>query len=363
MGSRDSGMGSVSGYIAPATKILRWPLVLAAMQAGERVWPLHVEMDLAGVCNARCGHCRFGDRQDGAVMGLDHAKALIDELVAGGTVAVTFSGGGEPTCNRHFGEIVAYAKHEGLRVGVYSNGIAGERLVQAGGVADWIYVSLDADNATDYLGVKGIDAFDQVCATVRTLTATGLAFPNGPMELSERRRGLLENILTARHYGCVVGVGFLLTGYNWHRAEAMRTLGLGLGADYVQFRPVAGLPSYEWVPLAMTELERIGALHSPERFRALYDHWRGVYQRGYEICRGSELAPCIGADGALWVCPNTRGYVDRELGNVIEEGFGAVWARREVQRVGNDCEPTCRNDSLNRTLEMVCESQPHEEFV
>jgi hypothetical protein len=28
----------VTGYIAPATKILRYPGVLAAIQRGERVW-------------------------------------------------------------------------------------------------------------------------------------------------------------------------------------------------------------------------------------------------------------------------------------------------------------------------------------
>jgi MoaA/NifB/PqqE/SkfB family radical SAM enzyme len=348
-------------YIAPATKILRYPGVLSAIQRGERVWPLHVEMDLSGVCNAHCGHCRFGDRQDGAMMAAETAYQLIDELVGGGTLAVTFSGGGEPTTNPHFAEIVTYAKHEGLKVGVYSNGILTDRLLKAAGVADWVYVSLDANNAEDYEDIKGVDGWARVCASVRALTKCGAPIPNGPVAFTERNRPILTRLLNDRLSACIVGVGMLLTGYNWPMAEAMRNVGLGLGADYVQFRPVAGLREYSWVPQALKELERIGALYSQDRFVDLYDHWRGVYKRGYTVCRASELGPTFGADGEVWVCPNTRGI--RSLGNIHDETFEDIWQRRETQMVGGDCEPTCRHHQLNRTLALVCEPQEHEAFV
>jgi MoaA/NifB/PqqE/SkfB family radical SAM enzyme len=281
-------------------------------------------------------------------------------------LAVTFSGGGEPTANAHFDRIVGYARHCGLRVGVYSNGILGSRLVRVAGIADWIYVSLDADNTRDYRGIKGVDAFEQVCQTVRLLTATAKAVPDAEWTLDNNRRSraIVAKIMTPhRDYAATVGVGFLLTERNWPRAEAMQALAHELGADYSQFRPVAGLDDYGWVPMALAELKRVGALHSRERFTDLYDDWRGVYKRGYAVCRASEIGPCIGSDGELWVCPNTRQLPGRGLGNVVEEGFGPVWERRETQLVGDDCEPTCRHHSLNKTLSMVCQNQPHEEFV
>lgn len=326
----------MTSYIAPATKILRYPAVLAAMQRGERVYPLHAELDMSGICNAHCGHCRFGDgRQGGDVMGEALAYRIIDELVGVGARAVTFSGGGEPTCSPAFEAAVCYAAHEGLAVGVYTNGILRDRVLRIKGVTDWVYVSLDADNREDYEAIKGVDAFGQVCDTIRSLAYSA-------------------------HRG-VVGVGFLLTAGNWHRAEAMQRLGKGLGVDYVQFRPVAGLMTYAWVPDALVELERIGAMHAPERFAQLYDHWRGVYERGYSECWASELGPCIGSDGTVWVCPNTRGL--RSLGNLGEESLMDIWERRATQRVGDDCEPTCRHHALNQTLALVCEQQPHEAFV
>lgn len=353
----------MSKYIAPATKILRYPGVLAKMQAGEHIWPLHVEIDLSGICNAHCAHCRFGDRQDGAMLDVEDAEELIEQLAEGGTLAVTFSGGGEPTSNQHFDRIVGWAQRCGMRVGVYSNGILGTRLVRVAGIADWIYISLDADNATDYRRIKGVNAFDQVCETVRLLTVIGTPLPNGPMATSERNRKIFEKLLTGRAYASVIGVGFLLDAHTWQRAEAMQRLGESLGADYVQFRPIAGLDTYGWVPDALAELHRLGAMHSRDRFTDLYDDWRGVYERGYSVCRGSELVPTIGSDGTVWVCPNTRGIEGRALGNIHEDTFEDIWGRRETQMVGYDCEPTCRHHALNRTLALVCEPQEHEAFV
>jgi MoaA/NifB/PqqE/SkfB family radical SAM enzyme len=353
----------VTGYIAPATKVLRYPGVLAAMQRGERVWPLHVELDLAGVCNAACAHCRFGDRQDGAVMDAETARQVIDTLVGGGTLAVTFSGGGEPSCNVHLPELAAYARHEGLSVGIYTNGLHTERLTRCGGVASWVYVSLDADNAHDYKRIKGVDGFAAACETVRQLAAVGVPLPDGPMGVHEGNRRAFAALVNGRRYACTVGVGMLLTGDNWQRAEAMQALGESLGAAYVQFRPIAGLASYAWVPDALRELARIGAAHSPERFGDLYDAWRGVYARGYSVCRASDLAPCIGSDGRVWPCPNLRGVEARVLGSIHDDELAEILARRDTVHVGEDCEVTCRNHALNRTLALVCERQAHEAFV
>ena len=64
------------------------------------------------------------------------------------------------------------------------------------------------------------------------------------------------------------------------------------------------------------------------------------------------VVPCIGADGSLWVCPNTR--MIRKLGDLNKESFREIWECRPVQFVGEDCRIACRNHELNRTLEFVC---------
>lgn len=321
-------------YIAPATKILRYPETLAAMQRGERVWPLHVEVDLCGSCNLDCAWCRFAGRRDDSLMDDAVCTDLLTQLADGGTKAVTFSGGGEPSLSPYLADVARYASDRlGLKVGVYTNGTGRAQLLQAAPWCTWVYVSLDAADANSYVMDKGTDEFDAVCDTIKQL------------------HGLAP----------VLGVGFLLHGYNYPCIDDMERLGRALGATYVQFRPVAGLEDYDWVPGALRRLARCDADYSRERFMRLFEHWLGRYQRGYTVCRGSELAPCIGADGTVWVCPNTRGL--RSLGNIHERPFAELWRERPTQMVGADCEPTCRHHALNRTLALVCEQQAHEEFI
>lgn len=129
---------------------------------------------------------------------------------------------------------------------------------------------------------------------------------------------------------------------------------------YIQFRPVVGLRNYDWVPITLAtldELEGEDVIISRQRFLDLYRQER----RAYTVCRGSELTPCIGADGTLWVCPNTRGL--RPLGDLAVESFRAIWERRPPQPVGPDCRTACRNHFLNQTLNYVCRRGPHDAFV
>jgi len=322
--------------IAPTQKILRFPETLRRLQTGERVWPLHVEMDLSDQCNLRCAWCRFADRLGEATVDLPFARSVLDQLRAVGVRAVTFSGGGEPTLCPAFATIARYAASIGLDVGIYSNGTNTRALLDAADVCEWIYVSLDAVNAAQYEAIKHKPYYDRVCESVRRLSARD----------------------------CIVGVGFLITGENWRDAERMAMLAGSLGADYCQLRACAGLDDYSWVPVALPWLEHLAGprtLIYSRRFRDLYDAWSGTYERGYTVCRGSEIVPAITADGMVWVCPNTRRL--RPLGNLREEPFTAIWERRAEQHVGDDCEPTCRNHALNRTLEYVCSQHLHERFV
>jgi hypothetical protein len=157
-----------------------------------------------------------------------------------------------------------------------------------------------------------------------------------------------------------IGVGFLLGSDNWRQAEAMAEMALGLGADYCQFRPLVGLDNYDWAIDAVRHLDRLVGKQvyvSRERFVALAED----RERSYRVCRGSELVPCVGADGTIWVCPNTRGL--RPLGSLAEDDFAAIWERRPLQYVGHECREACRNDHLNETLEYVLGHGPHDAFV
>ncbi len=324
--------------IDPGRKVLRWPARVWAIREGKRADPLNVEVDLTDQCNLRCAHCDFVHRRGERWSDVPKLGQALRQMHLHGLRSVTFTGGGEPTLHPAFAAAVAAAYSIGLKVGVYSNGLRPEALADVWGMLDWCYVSLDAVAALDYRRRKGVDAFTRVVKGARDLARMN----------------------TAAHH-TTVGLGFLLDG-EWNGAaleEAVRLRAV-IAADYAQFRPIVGLPDYSWVEPALEHLDRLAGQRvyvSRDRF---LDLATGA-NRTYDVCRGSELIPCLGADGTLWVCPNTRGL--RPLGNLWEEDFADVWARRPRQLVGSDCRVACRCHSLNETLAYVCGEGPHDAFL
>ena len=47
--------------------------------------------------------------------------------------------------------------------------------------------------------------------------------------------------------------------------------------------------------------------------------------RTYKRCLGSQIQPCIGADGHVYVCPNHRGYKQYSYGSLREKSFKEIW--------------------------------------
>jgi len=322
-------------YIDPWNKVLRFPEHLVKMQKGERVWPINIEFDLSNACNLRCRHCSFEYTHDNTTMPEDLARRVIEECADVGVKALTFTGGGEPTTHPRFPELCQFAHEKGLKVGLYTNGLRRDMLMAAVPYLSWVYFSLDEVTPEQYKFTKGVNCFFPVVGAIGALAGK-----------------------------TTVGVGYLLHGGNYHQAHRMIALAKDYGADYAQLRPVVGLSDYDWMPTCLTILRTISdpfVYISYRRFEDLLHNQEGKYQRGYTVCRASEVTPCVGADGTLWACPNTRGL--RALGDLKTESFREIWERREPQCVSEGCRIACRNDALNETLEYVCGQGQHTEFV
>lgn len=317
--------------IDPYNKILRHGEALAKIQRGERVWPVNVELDISNACNLRCSWCAFAYMHNGIFMEPALFSRIMEEL--DGIKSITFTGGGEPTIHPDFAQMVQEASR--YKLGLYTNGVSIKNLLPVAHLFEWIYVSLDEVDKESYRRSKGASAFDTVLRNTRQLAQE-----------------------------VFVGLGFLVHEKNYEYIDKMVELGKKVDADYVHVHPIVADVSYHWIPDALEILEYdwgYPLFYSEKRFWDLYYYWVGSWSRGYSICRGSELVPCIGADGTVWVCPNMRGK--RPLGNLQEETFAEIWARREVQKVGPDCRIACRNHALNTVLEYACTPQLHEDFV
>lgn len=330
---------------------------LSAIKDGQKLGPVNVEIDLSNRCSLGCEWCHFAythtrgplaQRRSvdaGDLMSYDLARKIMHDLARNGVRSITWSGGGEPTLNPDFDDIVNACP---LPQGLYTNGVHldANRATLLKERCAWVYVSLDAATSDEYKELKGVERFYEACNGVRELvSASGEA---------------------------TIGIGFLLNEANWQSARLMYSLAQKLGADYCQFRPTilynADLPSERtgnvaWINKAQRTLEWLstqpGVMLDHDRFKMLH-RWR---EHGYATCWWSGLQCVITPNGDVYACLNKRGLEAAKLGNMADELFAHIWQRSPLQCVNDQCRVMCRGHIPNVVTEPFMQDVEHKEFI
>ena len=120
-------------------------------------YPLHVDLELASVCNLRCPMCYtitddFKKRVNAKLMNFDLYLKLVDECAAGGVYSIRLSLRGESFLHPKVLDCIRYAKERGIpEVSSLTNGIRMDeaffiKIMEAG--LDWLTISIDGMNET-----------------------------------------------------------------------------------------------------------------------------------------------------------------------------------------------------------------------
>lgn len=160
--------------------------VAAAYAENRRLWeelprrqavsdfPLHVDLELASICNLRCPMCytispEFRKTVNAKLMDFALFTRLVDECAAGGAYSIRLSFRGEAFLHERFVDCVVYAKSKGIKeVSSLTNGIRLDEkmfleLMDAG--LDWITISFDGMGET-YEKIRAPAKFDQMVAKI-----------------------------------------------------------------------------------------------------------------------------------------------------------------------------------------------------
>jgi MoaA/NifB/PqqE/SkfB family radical SAM enzyme len=139
--------------------------------------PLHrlplVTIYLSERCNSRCVTCDYW-RHGRADMDLASVKRWLPDLTRLRTEVVLISGG-EPLLNPEWLEIAQLLKSAGLKLWLLTSGLSLAKHARAVTVFDSVTVSLDGACAATYKAIRGVDAFDKVCAGARAARNAGAA--------------------------------------------------------------------------------------------------------------------------------------------------------------------------------------------
>ena len=139
-------------------------------------YPLHVDLELASICNLKCPMCytisdNFKKLVNTKNMDFDLYKKIIDEI-AHKVPSIRLSLRGEATLNKNFAEAVRYAKTNGIKeVSTLTHGFKltlpfFKSIVEAG--IDWITVSIDGVGET-YNSIRKPLKFDVLLQKIKDI--------------------------------------------------------------------------------------------------------------------------------------------------------------------------------------------------
>ena len=85
-----------------------------------------------------------------------------------------------------------------------------------------------------------------------------------------------------------------------------------------------------------------------------------LYGRNYKKCLGSQVQPCVGADGNVYVCTNHRGYEEYSYGSLYDMSFKDIWSdlqkRKETMHLieeeecFSNCTQLCKPHESNKAM-------------
>jgi Fe-coproporphyrin III synthase len=132
-----------------------------------------VTLYLTERCNSRCVTCDYW-RHGRADINLEAVTRLLPSLVELQTQVVLLSGG-EPLLNPQWAGIAQLLRDNGLQLWLLTSGLSlAKHVGRVSELFDAVTVSLDGTNSETYAAIRGLDAFDRVCAGIRVAAATGL---------------------------------------------------------------------------------------------------------------------------------------------------------------------------------------------
>lgn len=289
-----------------------------------RILPVHLQFYPTNRCNSHCPWCSCSESDRTLEMPIAEINELIDYFADLGMLAVTITGGGEPTIHRNFQDMMRKFADRQIKIGLVSNGIMWGRMDAHPGITNevttWMRVSI-YDTSGDY----DTNIVQRICRKL----------PNVDMSVS----------FTADHV------------VNLDTAERL-------------CRMSNDIPN-------MTHLRFVQNILDPdhESFQRLVDRCQGItskaifqfrdtWTKGAKKCLIAMLKPVVNVDGLMYPCCGTQYAtgITRQMPKQMSMGHWSEFHKLSYFN-GSICKK-CYYESYNSMLEMLTqESLKHMEFV
>ena len=337
--------------------------------------PVLVEVDPSNACNHGCYFCISSyihlpesknlETFNRSIMPRHILMGVCEDMVEMGVKAVNWTGGGEPTLNPHLKEAITYMGNNNIPMGMFTNGVLLDKFDLFDTLVDnmtWVRISVDAGREETYNWIRRSPK-------------------NQDWNKMRQNISRLIEVNNEKNKKIDIGVGMVITPDTWEEivdyAEAFKDFDL----DYCQFKPEIVNREREggiqrevefWVdkvePLVEQAREILGGKFQMNGYKITdLGNDPTLLGRHYKKCLGSQIQPCVGADGHIYVCPNQRGYKQYSYGCLTERSFKDIWqdigVRQKVMHQIDDvekfskCTSLCKPNESNKMFYYL-----HEEY-
>lgn len=346
-------------------KFLRFADHLDAYRNRQVLAPVHIRIKPTNHCNHDCWYCAY--KVGNLKLGEDMVEAdsiptekmaeIVEDIVAMGVKAVTFSGGGEPLLYKTLPEHIARLSDGGVRVATLTNGsnLKGRMADAFAEHGTWVRISIDGWDDASYNKARGLrgDAFSQLIRNMR--------------DFSKRKSK------------CVLGVSFIVTPENYpHLQEACATF-KEAGANHVKLSGVVvaneGSQNNKYhadilqnVTAEINQAQRLNG----DGF-SIINHYHELEERfdkSYTTCPFLQFLTVIGADCSVYSCQDKAYTKSGMLGSCKEQSFRQFWFSEENRKrifsinPAKECGHHCVSHGKNLAIEDFINIDPdHGQFV
>ena len=315
---------SVTPALYSNLKFLRFPQHIEALRTQHVVAPVHIRIKPINHCNHDCWYCAY--RVSNLHLGEDidyddkipEAKMfeIVDDVIAMGVKAVTFTGGGEPLLYKPLPEMVKRLAAGGVRVATLTNGsnLKGRVAEAFAEHGTWVRVSTDAWDNASFAKSRGVrdGAFTDLLRNIRAFTA--------------------------RNSKCVLGVSFIVDENNCEHLYDACALLKDTGVNHVKLSGVvvsnSGTENNAYHArirgTVTAQITRATAL-ADDRF-SLINHYHDLderFDKNYTSCPYLMFLTVIGADCKVYTCQDKAFTQSGTLGSIEGRSFRDFWFSEE----------------------------------
>ena len=330
--------------------------------------PVLIEVDPSNACNHACSFCLSSyihfDKYKGtetfsrATMPRDMLMSLCEDFVSMGVRAVNWTGGGEPCLNKHLKEAIEYCGKNGIKQGIFTNGTLLDKRDLFETMVDnmtWVRISIDTGTEESYNKIripKGGADWNKMVSNVKKL-----------IEVNKSKGNKID-----------IGVGYVISPDTYKEIVDFAKFFKDFDLTYCQYKPEIVIredggeqrDKEFWIekviPLLDEAKEILGDKFQCNGYKITdLTEDPSLLGRNYKKCLGSQISPCIGADGHIYVCTNHRGWKQYSYGCLYDgKSFKEIWddlqSRHKVMHQIEDvecfknCTKLCKPHESNKAV-------------